>query len=117
MPNVQSLLHPILDHAALRGALKALTADASGARSPVTISGLTSSAKALVVAGVAHKLTRPVVVLTSDNETAANLQRTTSTFCAWLEPLSNPAVLTLPALDCSPTKVVPHTPRFSNKGR
>ncbi|MGD0011141.1 MAG: transcription-repair coupling factor [Terriglobia bacterium] len=99
---MQSLLHPILDHAALRGALKALTADASGARSPVTISGLTSSAKALVVAGVAHKLTRPVVVLTSDNETAANLQRTTSTFCAWLEPLSNPAVLTLPALDCSP---------------
>jgi transcription-repair coupling factor (superfamily II helicase) len=68
----------------------------------VTISGLTSSAKALVVAGVAHKLSRPVVVLTSDNETAANLQRTTSTFCAWLEPVSSPAVLTLPALDCSP---------------
>jgi transcription-repair coupling factor (superfamily II helicase) len=68
----------------------------------VTISGLTSSAKALVVAGVAHQLARPVVVLTSDNETAAHLQRTTSTFCGWLEPLSSPAVLTLPALDCSP---------------
>ncbi|MGA9056387.1 MAG: transcription-repair coupling factor [Terriglobia bacterium] len=102
MPNSQSLLHPILEHAAFRSALRALTADSSAARSPVTISGLTSSTKALVVAGVAHKLSRPVVVLTSDNETAAHLQRTTSTFCAWLEPLSSPAVLTLPALDCSP---------------
>jgi transcription-repair coupling factor len=102
MPNLQSLLRPILDHAAFRSAIQALTADASGARSPVTISGLTSSTKALVAAGVAHQLSRPVVVLTSDNETAAHLQRTTSTFCAWLEPLSSPAVLTLPALDCSP---------------
>jgi transcription-repair coupling factor (superfamily II helicase) len=102
MPDLQSLLHPILEHAAFRSALRALTADSSAARSPVTISGLTSSTKALVVAGVAHQLSRPVVVLTSDNETAAHLQRTTSTFCAWLEPLSSPAVLTLPALDCSP---------------
>ena len=102
MTNLQSLLNPILEHAAFRSALQALTADSSAARPPVTISGLTSSAKALVVAGIAHKLARPVVVLTSDNETAANLQRTTSTFCAWLDPLSSPAVLTLPALDCSP---------------
>ena len=102
MSNLRSLLNPILDHAAFRSAIQALTADASGARPPVTISSLTSSTKALVVAGVAHQLSRPVVVLTSDNETAAHLQRTTSTFCAWLEPLSSPAVLTLPALDCSP---------------
>jgi len=102
MASLQSLLDHILDHAALSGAIQALTADASATRSPVTISGLTSSAKALVVAGVAHQLARPVVVLTSDNETAAHLQRTTSTFCGWLEPLSSPAVLTLPALDCSP---------------
>jgi transcription-repair coupling factor (superfamily II helicase) len=95
-------LNPILDHAAFRGAVQALNGEASGPRPPVTISGLTSSAKALVVAGIAHKLTRPVVVLTSDNETAANLQRTTSTFNTWLDPLSGPAVLTLPELDCSP---------------
>jgi transcription-repair coupling factor (superfamily II helicase) len=55
-----------------------------------------------LVAGLAHQLARPVVVLTADNEAAANLQRTTSTFYAWLEPLSSPAVLTLPAMDCSP---------------
>jgi len=102
MPDLRSLLNPVLDHAAFRGVLQALTAEAPEARPPVTISGLTSSAKALVVAGVAHKLSRPVIVLTSDNEAAANLQRTTSAFCAWLEPLSNLAVLTLPALDCSP---------------
>jgi transcription-repair coupling factor (superfamily II helicase) len=102
MPNLLSLLNPILEHAAFRGAFQTLRAEAPGAQPPLTISGLTSSTKALVVAGVAHKLSRPVVVLTSDNETAANLQRTTSTFCAWLEPLSSPTVLTLPALDCSP---------------
>src|SRR5208337_4432822 len=102
MPNLRSLLDPILEHAAFRGALEALTAVAPGARTPVTISGLTRSAKALVVAGLAHQLARPVVVLTADNETAAHLQRTTSTFRAWLEPLSSPAVLTLPSLDCSP---------------
>jgi transcription-repair coupling factor (superfamily II helicase) len=63
---------------------------------------LTTSAKALVVAGLAHQLPRSLVVLTADNETAAKLHRTTSTFHAWLEPLSSPTVLTLPALDCSP---------------
>ena len=102
MFDLQFLLNPVLDHAAFRGALQALAADASSARPPATLSGLTNSAKALVVAGLSHRLQRPLIVLTSDNETAANLQRTTSTFRAWLEPLSDPAVLTLPALDCSP---------------
>ena len=101
-PNLQSLLHPVLDHVAFRGALEALTAEAPGARPPVTISGLTTSAKALMVAGLAHQLPRPLVVLTADNETAAKLHRTTLTFHAWLEPRSSPTVLTLPALDCSP---------------
>ncbi len=102
MPNLQSLLNPIFEHAAFRGALQTLTAVEPGARAPATVSGLTSSAKTLLVAGLAHRLARPVVVLTADNETAANLQRTTSTFLAWLEPLGSPTVLTLPALDCSP---------------
>jgi transcription-repair coupling factor (superfamily II helicase) len=102
MPNLLSLLNPIFEHAAFRGALKALAAAAPEARTPATVSGLTTSAKALLVAGLAHQLARPVVVLTADNETAANFQRTTSTFHAWLEPLAGPAVLTLPAVDCSP---------------
>jgi len=102
MPDLLSLLNPIFEHAAFRGALKALAAAAPEARTPATVSGLTTSAKALLVAGLAHQLARPVVVLTADNETAANFQRTTSTFHAWLESLSVPAVLTLPAVDCSP---------------
>jgi transcription-repair coupling factor (superfamily II helicase) len=102
MPNLQSLLDPILAHPAFRGAFEALAEESPVAPTPATISGLTPSAKALVVAGLAHLLARPVIVLTSDNEAAVNLQRTTSTFLAWLDPLSGPAVMTLPAWDCSP---------------
>jgi len=102
MPYLRSLLDSILEHEAFRGALQALNSATPGTCAPATISGLTSSAKALLVAALAHRLARPVVVLTADTETAANLQRTTSTFHAWLEPHSSFAVLTLPSLDCSP---------------
>jgi transcription-repair coupling factor (superfamily II helicase) len=102
MADLQSLLNFILDHPAFCGCLQALTAAAPEARAPVTLSGLTGSAKAMVAAGLAHRLARPVIVLTADNETAANLQRTASTFYSWLEPAAGPAVLTLPSLDCSP---------------
>ena len=102
MPDLPSLLNPILEHPAFCGCLQALTAAAPEARTPTTLSGLTSSAKALVAAGLAHRLGRPVVVVTADNETAANLQRTASTFYSWLEPAASAAVLTLPSPDCSP---------------
>ena len=102
MPNLQSLLDPILDHPAFRDAAQALRGEFDGTRPLPVLSGLTRPAMALVAAGLAFKLRRPVVVLTSDNETADNLQRTTSTICGWLEPLASPAVLTLPGLDCSP---------------
>ncbi len=83
-------------------ALQTLRAVPTQACPPATVSGLTPSAKALVVAGLAHQLARPVVVLTADNETAANFQRTTSTFLGWLDPSSASSVLTLPAVDHSP---------------
>jgi len=102
MSDLRSLLDPILEHAAFRGVLQTLTEAAPGAGAQVTLSGLTSSAKGLVVAGVACQLSRPVIVLTADNETAANLQRTTSTFAHWLDPGSSQSVLTFPSLDCSP---------------
>jgi transcription-repair coupling factor (superfamily II helicase) len=102
MSDLGSRLNPILDHAAFRGALQALTGPAPGEGTRVTLSGLTGSAKALVVAGVACRLARPLIVLTADNEAAANLQRTTSTFAAWLDPGSSQTVLTFPSLDCSP---------------
>lgn len=98
---MRSLLTPILAHAAFQGALEALKAEAAGS-APATLSGLTLSAKALVVAGLAHQVARPVVVLTSNNEAATSLERTTSTFLKWLEPRTSPAVLTLPEFECSP---------------
>jgi len=102
MPDLRHLLNPILEHLAFRGALQALEEAAPSEGARVTLSGLTPSAKGLVVAGAACQLSRPVIVLTADNETAANLQRTTSTFAAWLDPGSRQAVLTFPSLDCSP---------------
>jgi len=102
MSKLRSLLNPILDHAAFRGVLQALTEAAPGEGARVSLSGLTNSAKALVVAGVACQLARPAIVLTADNESAANLQRTASTFAAWLNSGSNQAVLTFPSLDRSP---------------
>src|SRR5271157_4752340 len=102
MSKLRSLLNPILDHAAFRGVLQALTEAAPGEGARVSLSGLTNSAKALVVAGVACQLARPAIVLTADNESAANLQRTASTFAAWLNSGSNQAVLAFPSLDCSP---------------
>src|ERR1019366_2981672 len=67
-----------------------------------TISGLTPTAKSLVVAALAHELKRPVVVLTTDNETALACGQNTSTFLGWLEPAAAGGVQVLPALDCSP---------------
>jgi len=102
MADLGSLLNVALEHPAVRGVLQAVSKFAPGSGAPVALSGLTSSAKALVVAGLAYQCERPVVVVTADNETAANLQRTTATFYAWFDPQPSPAVLTLPSLDCSP---------------
>jgi len=73
MPDLRSLLNSVLECAAVRGVLQAVTTFAPGAGAPVILAGLTSSAKALVVAGLAHQVERPLVVVTADNETAANL--------------------------------------------
>lgn len=99
MPDIRSLLQPILDHPAFRAVCGAL----SGERpQTVTLAGLTRPAKALVVAGLAHEFRRPVVVLTVDNEAAQSLRGTTTTFLAWLEAGADAAVGALPAPDCSP---------------
>jgi transcription-repair coupling factor (superfamily II helicase) len=112
MPDIRSLVQPILDHPAFRGACQALAGDGGGEPSgegaprqgpqPVTLSGLTPSAKALVVAGLAHELRRPVMVLTSSNEACEALRETASTFLSWLEAGAEAAVHALPAHDCSP---------------
>jgi len=98
MPDLQSHLQPILEHSSVRAAVAATSPLAT----PIAVSGLTPTAKALVVAALAHQIKRPVVVLTQDNETAQNYRGTTSAYLDWLEPGAGSSVLILPALDCSP---------------
>src|SRR5437773_6177923 len=95
MPQIESLLEPVLDHPAFKAAWGAASSAARAERRTVTLSGLTRTGKALVIAGIAHELRvrkreRPVVVLTADNETAERLRETTSTFLDWLESGSGP---------------------------
>ena len=104
MTHLRSLLQSVFDHTALREVCGALQAAAPQAAAPerATISGLTPSAKALVVAGLAQQARRPIVVLTKDNEAAQTYRQTTSTFLDWMAPVAGGAVQVLPALDCSP---------------
>ncbi len=99
MSDLNSLLQPVLDHTSLRQALTALSQPGA---EPIAISGLTPSAKAFVVAALAHQLDRPIVVLTKDNEAAQAYRQTTATFLEWLKPDSGSAVQVLPAMDFSP---------------
>ncbi|MGH9455075.1 MAG: hypothetical protein ACRD2O_14015, partial [Terriglobia bacterium] len=66
---------PVPSDAASRKALAISTIEPSkvtAAGRPVacSLSGLTQTAKAIVIAGLAHHLSRPLLVVTSDNESA-----------------------------------------------
>ncbi len=103
MPNLPSLLQPLLNHTSVRAAMTALAEPPIGTgAAAVAISGLTPTAKCLVVAAIEHEIKRPIVVLTQDNETAQNYRQTTATFLDWLEPEAGSSVQVLPALDCTP---------------
>jgi transcription-repair coupling factor len=71
---------------------------------PVTaaLSGLTRTAKAIVIAGLTHQLGRPLVVLTSDNASADQISRAAGAFLEWLEPGSGDSVISFPEYDCNP---------------
>ncbi|MBZ5563726.1 MAG: transcription-repair coupling factor [Acidobacteriia bacterium] len=102
MPDIRPLIQPLLDHAAFRAVREALREGAARESRTLTLSGLTRPAKALVVAGLAHQVGRPAIVLTSDNEAAEQLRASTATFLEWLEPGAGARVQALPAFDCSP---------------
>ena len=100
MADLHSLLQPLLAHASVQAAIAALSEPAAG--QPGAVSGLTPTAKALLIAALAHQVKRPVVVLTQDNEAAQNYRQTTATFLEWLNPGAGNSVQVLPTLDCSP---------------
>src|SRR5438552_9358007 len=111
---VSALIEPVFSHQSYRGASEAVKRGAA----EIGISGLTATAKALVVAGLAHNLSwghakhgahrspshgPSVVVITADNEAAERLAETTSTFLEWLAGTDAASkVGVLPAFDCSP---------------
>ena len=78
-----------------------MAAVAAGDRGTV-ISGLTRAAKGLVLAGLARESSRPIIVLTSDNEAAEGLRQTASTFLTWMGNDPRSSLNVLPAFDCSP---------------
>ena len=67
-----------------------------------SLSGLTRTAKAIVIAGLTHRLRRPLLVVTSDNESADQISRSAAVFLDWLEPGAANSVISLPDYDCTP---------------
>ncbi|HEV2493898.1 MAG TPA: transcription-repair coupling factor [Terriglobia bacterium] len=110
MSLIEQLLQPVLQHASVKMLLGEVSAPEG--RGEIALSGLTGTAKALLVAGMAHAVERPIVVFTQDNESAERLRTTTATFLEWLEagtpspaggtPARPGALTVLPAFDVSP---------------
>jgi len=101
MTKVNSLLDPIFDHPSFQVVHQFLDRAAGPQADDVALSGLTPTAKALVVAGLAHGIARPLMVLTADNESADRLARAATTFLGWLGD-QKIAVDVLPEFDCGP---------------
>lgn len=101
MSKVNSLLGPIFAHPSFQAVHQFLDRTAGPPAGGLALSGLTASAKALVVAGLAHGIARPLVVLTADNESADRLARAATTFLAWLGQ-QKISVGVLPEYDCGP---------------
>ena len=101
MPTAASVLDPIFAHPSFGAARQFLERTLPPTGESLAVSGLTASAKALIVAGIAHSITTPLIVLTSDNESADRLARAATTFLTWLGD-QKIAVGVLPEFDCGP---------------
>ncbi len=98
-----SLLGPLLENVLAHPAFRAARDKAAQGPGEVSLAGLTRTAKALALAGLARERSRPVIVLTRDNEIADELRRTSATFLTWLDRESPAeAVSVLEAPDVSP---------------
>ena len=96
---IETIWNRLEGHAQWGGMLTSLR---EGSR-PVTLAGLTPTAKALAVAALARQLTRPLIILTDSNEAADWTRDAVAGFLsASPGKISGEAVVTLPALDCTP---------------
>ncbi|HEX5483699.1 MAG TPA: hypothetical protein VFZ08_13835, partial [Terriglobia bacterium] len=112
MQSVASLLQTVFDHPSFQAVVRALapplaesensSASAARRQHEITLAGLTRTAKALVIAGLAHRLKRPLVVLTAEREATETLRQTTAAFLDWLEPGSSAQASVLPWYDVTP---------------
>jgi transcription-repair coupling factor (superfamily II helicase) len=102
MCSVVPLLNKVLDDPAIQAATSAASGPAEAPRTETVLYGVAGAAKALVIAGLAQKLARPIVVLTADNETAEILSKSTATFLDWLGEHNPASVGTLPFFDVNP---------------
>jgi transcription-repair coupling factor (superfamily II helicase) len=99
---VLSLLNRVLDDPSIQTVVNALAAPAGCSPPETVLSGVTGAGKALVIAGLAQKIARPVIVLAADNETAESLSKSTATFFNWLGERDPAAVGVLPFFDVTP---------------
>jgi transcription-repair coupling factor (superfamily II helicase) len=112
MTSALSLLNRVFNHPSIEAVAAAV---ATQGESQAALYGVAGAAKALVIAGLAHQLSRPVIVLTADNETAESLGKSTATFFEWLGE-SNPApVATLPFFDVTPFEARSPHPEISER--
>lgn len=103
MQTLPRLLQPLFEDSSFQLAVERLALPGAGERaSHIGFSGLTRTAKALVLAGLAHRLGRPLVVFTGERESADALCRNTAVFLDWLEPGAAPGVCVLPGYDVTP---------------
>ncbi len=101
MQQTISLFQPIFDHPSFQAIASSLQ-EPTGARHPLTLAGLTRTAKALLIAGLAHALDKPLVVLTAERESSETLCQDVATFLNWITPERDAGVFLLPGFDVSP---------------
>jgi transcription-repair coupling factor (superfamily II helicase) len=100
MSSIQPLLQSLLEYPGFRAACeRASSGEAAGS---VSVSGLTPPARGIAAAILAHRLARPIIILTSDNDAAEAMTTTASTVLDWLEPGAGNDAFSLAAFDCSP---------------
>jgi transcription-repair coupling factor (superfamily II helicase) len=107
-PAVRDLFLDLAKHPAFQDAVRRLTA-AAAAGAPVSLSGLTATAKALYTVLLWHHTSRPVIVVADGNKQAETISEAVETFFSLLAGDERNGPQLLPALDVLPLQnLSPH---------